>query len=614
MFLSSIILFFVLALCLGYSITFFVKKPDNLLERMLMNMGFGLGVFAVLACLLDLVKIQLHWMVFLGISILVPLFFAYMHISKHGLKLRFSKRQTLTKSTIYILMVLVICAVFFAVYHKGAFIYPYLEDDDPWFHAESAKYIAMHRTFSHDPNISMHYIEPYPPAYAVLMGVLHQTNNSIIWNLKFFNVLIISLGIVFFYFFAKELFGSRRKALFSTFVIAIIPCFMSHFIWASSLAIVLFFPAFYAVEMIKHDRNWWIVAAIMAAGVLLSQPSNGVIFGLMFGIYWIVKAVTTKSFQKYIFIAGLVGFLLAFAVFYLPIIVKYGWAGMGEGIGFGSTSLLHFSSAESGGGLLYAWNDFIFAQNQSKMDNPIGVGVVLFFLLVFSLIFALYSILRKPESIRSEESFASILIIAWLIFAFAGIHGNRLPVQLMPHRFWAIFAIPVALLCVEGLFALVNISERLKVPKIFIYAAIILGLLVTSAYPKYVVETSYWPPGVNWGSMDEVQGYLNYVKPLPQDTKVFPLCSPEFKVLAFDKYAEPWDPAYASFKKTAFDTSAENMHSWLRLRGYGYLTIDSYCARDHDINATNEKLLEIGNSTRFSYVNGNKGFFLFKVI
>ena len=41
-----------------------------------------------------------------------------------------------------ILLVLLIFAVFFAVYHKGAFTYPYLEDDDPWFHAEVTKYIA----------------------------------------------------------------------------------------------------------------------------------------------------------------------------------------------------------------------------------------------------------------------------------------------------------------------------------------------------------------------------------------------------------------------------------------------------------------------------------------
>jgi hypothetical protein len=578
-----------------------------------MNIGFGLGTFAVLAVLLNLLKIQLHWMIFLAISVIVPLFHLYKQVSKKGLKLDFSQFK-LTKSNIYILVVLLIFAVFFSVYHKGAFTYPYLEDDDPWFHAEVTKYISIQRTFSHDPSISMSYIEPYPPAYAVLMGVLHQTNTDVIWNLKFFNVLIISLGILFFYFFAKEFFGSRQKALFSTFVIAIIPCFLSHFIWASSLAIVLFFPAFYAVEKIREDRTWWVVAAVMVAGVLLSQPSNAAIFGLMLGLFWLVKVVSTKSFQKHIFFAGLVGLVFALSIFYLPMIFKYGWEGVGSGIGFGSASLLHFSGAESGGGLLYTWNDFIFAKSVSKMDNPIGVGIVLFFLTAFSLIFVLYTLLRKPKHFFADKNFTHIILVVWLLFALAGIHGNRLPVQLMPHRFWAIFAIPVALICAEGFFSLGSIFEKIRVHRLFIYAILIAGILVTSGYAKYKVETSFWPPGMNWGSMDEVQGYLQYVKPLPYNTKLFPLCSPDFKALAFDKFAEPWDPAYVAFKSTAFNQSVDKLNSWLKSRGYGYMTMDSYCVNKYGINATNDKLKEIGTSQKFSPVNSNRGIFLFRTL
>ena len=613
-FLASIILFFAMTFCLGYSMTIFVKRNDNFLERALMNIGFGLGVFAVLACLLNLIGIQLHWMVFFGISLIIPLYVIYRHVSKHGLKFKAPKKLALTKSAVYILIMLVFSATLFGVYYKGAFTYPYLEDDDPWLHAEVAKYISTYRTFSHDPSLHMNYIEPYPPAYAVLMGVLHQTNSDIIWNLKFFNALMIALGVVFFYFFAKEFFSSSKKALFATFVLTVIPCFLSHFIWASTLAIILFFPAFYAAERVKQDNMWCVVSAVMVAGVMLSQPSNAVVFGLMFIMYWMIKAITTRSFQKYIFLAGLAGLAISFGVFYGPAIGKYGWDGMAAGIGFGGTSLLHFSSAESGGGLLYTWGDFIFARTVSKMDNPVGVGVVLFFILIFSLVFLLYKSFHDSRKILSKDNFPYLLMIIWLIFAFAGIHGNRLPIQLMPHRFWAIFAIPVALLCAEGFFALGGIMERVKVHRFFVYAIIVVGVLVTSGYPKYVVETSYWPPGVSWGSTDELQGYITYVANLPYNTKVFPLCSQEFKVLAFDKWAEPWDPDYAKFKEGAFDSSAKDTNFWLRLNGYEYLTIDAYCLRMHDVNSTNAKLVEIGNSSYFSYAGGNKGLFLFKVL
>jgi hypothetical protein len=353
----------------------------------------------------------------------------------------------------------------------------------------------------------------------------------------------------------------------------------------------------------------------MSAAVLLSQPSNGIIFGLLLVIYWIIKAVTSKSFQPYIFLAGFVGVFLAFLVFYLPMLFKYGWHGIADGIGFGSTSLLHFTSAESGGGLLYSWNDFIIAQTVSKMDNPIGVGFFLFFLTVFSLLFCIFMIFKKPKHFFSAETFPYFLVTLWLLFAFAGVHGNRLPVQLMPHRFWSILAIPIALISAEGFFALGRLSEKIKIPRFFIYLILLVGIIITSGYPKYVVETSYWPPGVNWGSMEELNGYMTIVSSLPENTKVFPLCSNEMKVLSFDKFAEPWDVDYVNFKKKAFDTPPAELNAWLKSRGYEYLVLDSYCIKDHGLNTSNQKLTEIGsNTTYFSYVTGNNAVFLFKIV
>src|SRR4030042_1450406 len=103
-------------------------------------------------------------------------------------------------------------------------------------------------------------MDPYPPGYDLLMGVLLQTANSVMWILKFFNALIISVSIAFFYFFAKELMGDKNKALFSTFCLAAVPAFMSHFIWAISLAVPLYFVAFYCLERIKQDKKWFIVS------------------------------------------------------------------------------------------------------------------------------------------------------------------------------------------------------------------------------------------------------------------------------------------------------------------------------------------------------------------
>jgi hypothetical protein len=579
-----------------------------------MNIGFGLGAFAVLTVFLNLIRIQLHWMVFLGLSFIIPIYSIYTHVSKHGLKIKIPKKLVLTKSTVYILIVLLLFIALFAVYHKGAFAYPYLEDDDPWLHAKVAKYVANYRTFSHDPSVKMNYMEPYPPAYATLMGVLHQTNTNIIWNLKFFNALLVALGVIFFYFFAKEFFDSRKKALFATFVITIIPCFLSHFIWASTLAIVLFFPAFYAAERIRVDKRWWMVAAVSIAGVLLSQPSNGGIFGMLFVMYWLAKVATGRSFNKHIFLAGVIGVALPFAFYYLPVFLKYGFVNAFNGMGLNTGAVLQQSHAHSGGGLIYSWNDFMFAKTSSKMDNPIGVGIVLFLLLVFSFVLVVYKLFSRLRHFFSKANFIYILMVLWLLFAFAGIHGNRLPIQLMPHRVWAIFAIPVALICVEGFFAIGKLSERMRIPRFFVYAILIIGIMITSGHAKYAVETSQWPPGVGWGSGDELMGYLSYLPQLPYNTKVFPVCAPEKHILSFDKWAEPWDRQYLDFKETAFDKSPAQLSSWLRSRGYEYIIIDSYCLKSHDANETTEKLQEIGEDPGFEVAGSTPGMFLFRVL
>ena len=76
------------------------------------------------------------------------------------------------------------------------------------------------------------------------------------WTLKFFNALIISLGILFFFFAAKRFTNNKRVALISTAVLAFIPSFLSHFIWAHALIPILAIVALYCFERIRKDWKW----------------------------------------------------------------------------------------------------------------------------------------------------------------------------------------------------------------------------------------------------------------------------------------------------------------------------------------------------------------------
>ena len=328
-----------------------------------------------------------------------------------------------------------------------------------------------------------------------------------------------------------------------------------------------------------------------------------------------VKSISSRKVLWNVLLAGVLGAVIGFGIFWIPMLAKYGLELTAAANSVNIHNLETINTLGAGGSLIYTWSDFIFAKTVSKMDNPIGVGVFLFWLAFFSILVVLYFWGRKPRSIFSPDRSWKLISLIWVALAFIGVHGNRMPFpMLMPHRWWSILAIGIALISVEGFFVLGKLSRRFRIPSFFVYTILIIGIIITSGHPKYVVETSYWPPGVIWGSMDELNGYINYVKPLPYNTKVFTLCSNDLKILAFDKFTEPWDPSHYEFKKTAFDVSTERLNLWLNSRGYEYLVLDSYCLRDHDVNATNRKLAEIGNSTYFSLYNGNQGFFMFKVL
>ncbi len=113
----SIAYFFVVCFCFGYSITFFLKKPDNHIENFFMSLGFGLGVFPIAGVILNILNIPIYWPIFLGLSLIIP----FYSILKKGIpKISFSKPSLkIKKSSLYIIIVLIMSAIFFLVYHHG---------------------------------------------------------------------------------------------------------------------------------------------------------------------------------------------------------------------------------------------------------------------------------------------------------------------------------------------------------------------------------------------------------------------------------------------------------------------------------------------------------------
>src|SRR3989338_963083 len=302
----TILLFFVYSYGLGFAADLFLKNKESALEKNIMRLCLGLGIFVFLSIVFALIGIPLDWRIFLVLSLIGPLYALYIGVKKK----RFDfPKFTIKKSDLFVIAAIILAVVTLSVYNKGSFSYSWLEDDDSWNHAIGVKLISVEKSIR-GPTPAQ-YIDPYPPGYDILMGVLHQTSPSIQWTMKFFNNLIIALSILFFYFLVLHFSSSRNIALLSTFFLFSIPSYLSHFIWAHSLVMLLFIVSLYCIEIAQKDRLWIAAASILIASATFVQPTKSLKFFVLLAVYIIVRSLFEKkiNWASLSSVAG--GYLLA---------------------------------------------------------------------------------------------------------------------------------------------------------------------------------------------------------------------------------------------------------------------------------------------------------------
>jgi len=482
----SVVFFAVLIHLLGVSVVLAATGRRRLdFETHVLSTGVGLGAFPLVAVLLNSCGVPLVWWTFLAAGgVLLALGLVRSRLSPDDAG-QHDRRPFLRPENVCLLIAILLTLACFAVFLSGTFSAPWLTDDDSWVHARTLKHIVIHRSYSIAPEVRHNvpsYIEPYPPGYPVLMAVLQPLNGSVQWTLKFFNVAVIALGIVYFYLMMKEWTGRASTALWMTGVLWVLPCFMSHFIWAQSLALVLFFPAFCAMERTVRERGWGIVAAVVIAGVLLSQPSAAVIFGIMAVLYWGVNLLFTLFGRDGRFplrallhqAASGVGGVLLSAAFYLPGYIKFGRDGFFFGVGRVRLSTLAREGPKlAGTGWLdrYGLWDFLHAPASTRINQPTGIGIVLFLITCAGLV--LLAVRLRHATQRRRH----VVTLLWLALTLVGVLGNYFDFSLFPHRFWAFFAIPVAMVAGEFL-AFVAESLPWKHLSVAVAAGGLLGLLL----------------------------------------------------------------------------------------------------------------------------------------
>jgi hypothetical protein len=628
--LVTILLFFAYTWGLGFTITSFLKKPNNFLEKHLMNIGLGLGTFPILAIFLNFIRVPLDWKIFLFLSMAFPIYILFKSIKENKCKI---PTFQIKKSDITILIVVLLFLGSFFMYTKGAFGYPYLENEDPWGHAVGAKYVSLEKT-AYDPPVTkkgntfdvvLSYMDLYPPAYDVFLGVLHQTNDSVNWTLKFFNALIVSLGIIFFYFFAKQFIGNRNKALFATFILAMIPCYLSHFIWAHSLVVTLFFPLMYSFERVKIDKKWAIVGGIIFASIWVTQNlSQPLKLSTLLLMYIIIGSIVNRKFMKEVTLASLIGGVISL-MWWGVMILKYGFSKFVSYYGVSSVSTVTSSGSVtagtnifirifdiiprlfSGGGTgtrSYLLRDFLIATKTNMINNPIGVGLFISLLALISLV---YILVKYKSNIVKKENFWIIVTIFWLFYTFWGVNGQTFGISVArgPFRVWMLMAIAIALICAEGFWFLLKLGKRFGIPAIIIILFITGGVWITSGNQKYKHNTNpSWPTSGSFsgGQPSEPFEYANWFNTLEPNTNVF-MYSPRDKItIGLDGFSCEWCQDVLSFRENITSNSAEELYSFLLKNQYKYIILGRMDYKYLTTDITNEELAEKHNEI----INYNK--------
>ena len=590
--LFSVATFLVLSAGLGSAVLLLAKRRDWA-ESLLLSIGIGLGTLPLLILLFRILHVPLDIRVFLTLAAVGPAICVF----------RKNRWATPTLQRGAILGGALLIALLLAwIMYVGATRYPYLEDDDPWGHATAAHYVALEKTTAPPDGWITHYLEPYPPYYTAIMGMLHQLNPDTNHVLKAINALMVGLSLLAAFFAFDTLTGNTYKALAAAAVLAMIPAYMSHFIWSQTLAIPVFFLALWALEEARksrHGATWrdstWYLAVLMVWSATIIQPSTAAVVALLLTIYVALHLALDRrrKAHEYRELSALVaGGALSFLT-WSGFVLRYGWIQFSGQIGI-SAGILASATGDTSGGLVYGLGDIVFAALPSKIDQATGLGWLVSLLALIGLMVILLNWTRSQHPPHRW----GLVTVLWAIVGIIGIEGNALPVKLFPHRFWVFLAIPIALLAVEAAFA-IGKTTRHRLAFVLVTTLIVMLAVWLNVGPRLATQQGYWPPGVFWNGQADLSGYSALPSIIPVGSRVLVLCSAADKAIGMGMDARPWYPGEIEFKQRVASATGDDVANFMEGHGYDYLTVDPGCLKRMGAVATQALLESVGNSGTF---------------
>lgn len=551
------------------------------LEKKVMGFGLFIALIPLLGTLLGFLKLTV-WSIVLPLCLVIVMILCWKKDSEDK---DFSWQEGVA---------LGIFAVTIFMFMFGSFSYPWLEDDDPYGYAVTADHISQTHSFMKPTTINLGtYAEPDPVGYSVFMGVWHQLFGLMNFTLKFMNALIVSLSILFSFYFFRRFFNSENVAMFSTFVLACLPSFQTHFIFAQALGVMLFFPAFYFIER----RN--VLASSLIIGSMFVVHHLSI---FVFGIFFIIYLAFNRELK--VFFCGLFGVLLG-SIYWIYAFAKYGFQGVLIQMGvIGSESLVGTGSR------LYALKDFFFAPSENLINVSTGWGwavtivlicsVILFFSMVFFIAFD--KVISKPKDMGRKYA----VMLLWFLFSLFGVLAVYLPVQLLPFRWWTFLAVSVAMLC--GAF--LGICWNTKSWGKFILIILLVAIIFSSFVPKWQINTSKWAPATSVYYSDALTGLVWAKENIPN-----------FNVYSFNQVSklQGFNVHYCMWcsEQVGYDlvlrTDLLELRNTLKSWDYNFLLVNNWYVDRFGANRTEEFFNLLTNSSYFVPVYSGRGSVIFGI-
>ena len=202
--------------------------------------------------------------------------------------------------------------------------------------------------------------------------------------------------------------------------------------------------------------------------------------------------------------------------------------------------------------------------------------------------------------------------------------GSSWGMSLQNIRWWSFFAIFIALLATSSIFMLHSILKKTKMLFIGMMILLVIGLIYTSAIPRYKVQTMGWMPGGNWLNVEQLNSYV-HLKDLGYDHKILPICGRPEKINAFNQLTPTWEYETMMYYQNLINISPltinstdfiNNMVDVVYADNYEYVLLEVECLTKIGENATLAVSGYFDNNPNFSFMQdySNGQFILLRVI